>query len=153
MEKCNANSFFPVTDDVMVPKESAQVQKHRFHNQDTTLNFESFYNSNIFRDKKKKRTKNTKTAQTWSLNYKEKASKDYIVVIHTILSQDKVVFFFIDGILVYSKWKIPFLTITNQVPTITQNNTQRKRGIFHWEQRVSLERTDLSTWDVLNFQQ
>lgn len=45
--------------------------------------------------KLKKKTKNTKTAQTWSLNYKEKASKDYTLVIHTILSQDKVGWFFI----------------------------------------------------------
>lgn len=28
----NASSFFPATDEVMVSKESAQVQKHRFHN-------------------------------------------------------------------------------------------------------------------------
>lgn len=32
----NASSFFSVTDEVMGPKESAQAQKHRFHNQDTT---------------------------------------------------------------------------------------------------------------------
>jgi len=33
--------------------------------------------------KKKLKTNNTKAVQTWSLNYK-KASKDYIVFIHTL---------------------------------------------------------------------
>lgn len=39
-----------------------------------------------------KKELDTKTAQTWSLNYKEKARKDYIVFIHAILSQDKKFF-------------------------------------------------------------
>lgn len=93
----------------------------------------------------KKKLKTPKLLKHGVWTYKEKASKDYTAVIHTILSQDKVgVFclFLIDSILIYSKWKIPFLTITNQVPTITQNNTHTKWGIFHWEQRNSLETTD-----------
>jgi hypothetical protein len=48
MVKNNANSFVPNTNQVMIPKESTQVQKHRLYNQDTTLHFESFYNSNYF---------------------------------------------------------------------------------------------------------
>lgn len=48
-KNCIASSFFPVIDEVMVPKESAQVQKYRFHNEDTTLNSESFHNSNFFK--------------------------------------------------------------------------------------------------------
>lgn len=68
----------------MVPKESVQVQNYRFH-KDATLNCESFHNSNLKKKiKNKNKTKNTKTVQTWSLNYKKKASKDCIVLIHTL---------------------------------------------------------------------
>lgn len=34
--------------------------------------------------KKKLKTKNTEAVQTWSLNYKKKASKDRIILIHTL---------------------------------------------------------------------
>lgn len=38
----------------------------------------------IKKDEEKIKTKNTKAVQTWSLNYKKKASKDCIVFIHTL---------------------------------------------------------------------
>lgn len=37
----------PGIDEVMVPKESAQIQDYRFHNKDTTLNSEPVHNSNL----------------------------------------------------------------------------------------------------------
>lgn len=43
--------------------------------------------------KKKKKLKTPKLLKHGVWTYKEKASKDYTVVIHTILSQDKVGFF------------------------------------------------------------
>lgn len=62
--------------------------------------------------KKKLKTKNTKAVQTWSLNYKKKASKDCIVLIHMLyyprIKQNKKTTNFNYGIIVDSKWKISY---------------------------------------------
>lgn len=44
-------------DEVMFPKELAQVQMYRFHNKDATENFESFHNSNFKKDEEKLKLK------------------------------------------------------------------------------------------------
>lgn len=97
----------------MIPKKSAQVQKYRFHNKDATLNYESFHNSNFKKKMKKKlKTNISKAVQTWSLNYKKKASKDCIGFIHTLyyprIKQNKTKTNVIYSITVDSKWKISY---------------------------------------------
>lgn len=68
--------------------------------------------------------------QTWSLNYKKKASKNYTVFIHTLyyprIKKQKQTKNLIYNITVDCKWKISFLIITNHAPTRTQNNAHRK---------------------------